>query len=370
MTEQTCRWGILGTAGIARKNWKAIWNASNSHLVAVGSRTSGRAEQFIRECQSQSPFNPAPEPVAGYDSLIGRSDIDAVYIPLPTAIRKEWVIRAAEAGKHVLLEKPCGVSAADVKEMFDACQANNVLMMDGVMFMHSDRLNAVQETIRDDNAIGDLRRIATQFSFLAPEGFMNENIRVSSELEPLGCLGDLGWYNIRFILCMMDFALPTQVSGRRLQTAKRPDSSAEVPIEFSGEMFFENGVTASLYCAFITEHQQWANVSGTRGNIQINDFVLPFYGSELTFEVCQATYEVQGCDFCMQPGRQAVHVNEYSNSMANSQEAKMVHRFSQHVITGNIDRNWGDVALKTQSVLDALLKSSQHEGQWVAPDSL
>src|SRR5688500_8784269 len=108
MTPTVCRWGILGAANIARKNWKAIRNAENATLVAVASRSRERAAQFIDECQGSAPFATAPAACASYEELLARKDVDAVYIPLPTGIRKEWVIRTAQAGKHVLCEKPCG----------------------------------------------------------------------------------------------------------------------------------------------------------------------------------------------------------------------------------------------------------------------
>src|SRR6185369_7862941 len=113
MPQPLCRWGILGTANIARKNWKAIRNAGNSTVVAVASRDRARAQTYIDECQAHVPFAPAPAACGSYAELLDRRDVDAVYIPLPTGVRKEWVIRAAEAGKHVLCEKPCGVTVAD-----------------------------------------------------------------------------------------------------------------------------------------------------------------------------------------------------------------------------------------------------------------
>src|SRR5262245_12601252 len=119
MAEKLCRFGILGTANIARKNWQAIRNTGNSTLVAVASRNPGRARQFIRECQASVAFDPPPQP-CGYEELLAHSDIDAVYVPLPTGIRHQWVIRAARAGKHVLCEKPCGRSAAEVSEILAA----------------------------------------------------------------------------------------------------------------------------------------------------------------------------------------------------------------------------------------------------------
>src|SRR4051812_11679873 len=102
MPEAICRWGILGAATIARKNWKAIRNAGNSVVAAVASRDAGRARQFIDECQAACPMSDVPQACASYDELLRRPDVKAVYIPLPTGVRKEWVIRAAEAGKHVL----------------------------------------------------------------------------------------------------------------------------------------------------------------------------------------------------------------------------------------------------------------------------
>src|SRR5262249_25213567 len=154
------------------------------------------------ECQTECPFPTAPT-ACSYDDLLKRPDVDAVYIPLPTGIRREWVVKAANAGKHVLCEKPCGPDAKELRVMLDACKAKNVQFMDGVMFMHGKRLPLLQSVIDDGATVGQLRRIATQFSFAAGEEFLKGNIRVSSALEPLGALGDLGWYNIRFTLFVM-----------------------------------------------------------------------------------------------------------------------------------------------------------------------
>src|SRR5688572_2663790 len=109
-----CRWGILGSAGIARKNWRAIYNAGNSIVAAVASRSPASAERFIRECQGEVPFDVAPRAIGSYEELLLSNDIDAVYIPLPTGLRKQWVLRAAEAGKHVLAEKPAGINTDEV----------------------------------------------------------------------------------------------------------------------------------------------------------------------------------------------------------------------------------------------------------------
>jgi len=83
-----------------------------------------------------------------YEALLARSDIDAVYIPLPTGLRKEWVVRSAQAGKHVLVEKPVGCNAADVDAIIAACEKHRVQFMDGVMFMHGRRFEASARCVR------------------------------------------------------------------------------------------------------------------------------------------------------------------------------------------------------------------------------
>src|SRR5262245_33629404 len=120
-----CRWGILGTANIARKNWKAIRLAENATLSAVASRDVAKAQSFIHACHAEATF--AKPPVAcSYEELLRRPDVDAIYFPVPTGIRPEWVVRAAQAGKHILCEKPCGPTADDVLAMLSACDTNKV----------------------------------------------------------------------------------------------------------------------------------------------------------------------------------------------------------------------------------------------------
>lgn len=365
MSKPLCRWGILGTANIARKNWQAIRNAGNSALVAVASRDRVRAGQFIESCQAEVLLSPVPIPCGSYQELLGRGDVDAVYMPLPTGIRKDWVVRAAEAGKHILCEKPCAPHSDDLRAMLDACRRNRVQFMDGVMFMHSRRLPLLRQVLDDPQSVGAIRRITSQFSFKGSEEFLKGNIRVSSDLEPLGCLGDLGWYNVRFSLWVMNEQLPERVSGRILAQHGRGDSKQPVPTEFSGELLYSGEVSASFFCSFLAENQQWAVVSGTKGYAQVPDFVVPFYGCESAFEVNTPVFEVRGCDFNMtsHPRRFAVH--EYSASTANSQEANMIRKFAAIVTSGQLEPAWGEMALNTQRVLDACLQSAREDGKLV-----
>ena len=111
------RIGFLSTANIGRKNWKAISASSNCIVTAVASRDLARSRKFISECQAETPFEIAPTAFGGYEELLASKSVDAVYIPLPTGLRKEWVERAAQAGKHVLCEKPCAPNASSAARM-------------------------------------------------------------------------------------------------------------------------------------------------------------------------------------------------------------------------------------------------------------
>jgi predicted dehydrogenase len=275
-------------------------------------------------------------------------------------MRTEWVIKAIEAGKHVLAEKPAGVDVHDVNKILAAAKKHNVHYMDGVMFMHSQRLTQLRNVLDEGNTVGRIKRIATQFSFLGDDAFCQSNIRAMSQYEPHGCLGDLGWYCIRMILWTMKYEMPTSVIGRTLTPLQGQGSPASVPGEFSGELFFANGVSASLYCSFLTQHQQWIHISGDRGFVEMDDFVLPFYGSEVSFSGSNNHFHIQGCDFNYERHRRTYAVNEYANGQSNSQEVNMVRNFAQHVLAATPDTQWGEIVLKTQQVLDALWQSSRN----------
>lgn len=358
-----CRWGILSTAEIAKKNWHSIAASGNGQVVAVASRSAEKAQAFIDACQASVPVAHEVEAIGSYDELLGRDDIDAVYVPLPTGLRTEWVVKAANAGKHVMVEKPCGVTADDVQKMISACEANNVQFMDGVMYMHSQRMPELRKAIDDGESVGEIRRIATQFSFCADEEWVGSNIRTSSNLEPAGCLGDLGWYTIRIILWTMKYEMPTEVRGRILHGAKRSDSPDDVPVEFQGELHFANGVSATFFNSFRTNHQQWVNISGTKGYVELKDFVLPYCGNEVSFDIGNHDFVADGCNFTMEKHLKNVSVKEYGNNHTTAQETNLFRNFSALVLGGTPDSHWPEISLKTQQVLDAALQSARNNSE-------
>jgi predicted dehydrogenase len=357
MQNTLTRWGILGAADIARKNWLSILNSGNGIVTAVASRKLDSAARFIDTCQAQVPFPVKPRPLGSYAELISAPDIDAVYIPLPTALRKEWVLAAAKAGKHVICEKPCAFTAADLEDMLAACRRHKVQFMDGVMFMHSRRLETLRQAIPEN--VGRMRRLTLAFSFGADKSFFTSNIRAQSALEPHGCVGDLGWYCIRFALWAAGWKMPRQCAGRLLAQTKPRRGSAPVPTEFSGELLFDGGLSAGFYVSFITELQQLAQISGDRGLLRLDDFVLPRFGSELEFETCNPSYTKRGCFFNLEPGLRRWTTREYSNSHPCAQESNMFRNFAAQIQSGKLNKEWPEIALQTQRVLDACLESAK-----------
>jgi len=357
MKKPKVRWGIVGAADIARKNWKAIWNSGNGRITAVASRDLARCRRFVSECQREAPFDPAPRALASYEDLLSSPEVDAVYLPLPTGVRGEWVKRAAQAGKHVICEKPCATSVAELRDLLKICRTHKVQFMDGVMFMHSARLKRLRQVL--SKTIGDIRRITSAFSFRASKSFFASDIRARYELEPYGCLGDLGWYCIRIALWVMDGELPQRVTGRTLCQLKHPRSKRAVPTEFSAELFFRNGVTSSFYCSFLTETEQWAMVSGTRGHAWMPDFVLPFAGRQIGFETGNPVFKKQGCDFEMRPHLRRYEIKEFSHGKPAAQESCLFRSLAEQVQSGILDPSWPEITLKTQQVMEACSESAR-----------
>src|SRR5262245_37242342 len=292
----TLRWGILSTANIASKNWKAIHASGNSMVTAVASRDRERGRDFIGKCQAEAAFETPPTALNSYEELLASKEMDAVYIPLPTGLRKPWVLRTTSTSNHVLCEKPFGLNLADVEEMVAACGKNGVQFMDGVMFMHNPRLERLRELLDDGASVGRIKRIMSIFTFCVGEDFFRGNIRVHSELEPTGCLGDLGCYCLRLSLLPMNWQLPREVTGRVRSQRGNALSPALAPTDFIGELILNEETAAGFYRSFLAEKQQWADVSGTKGHFLVSDFVHPFGDHEPAFALDHRDVRVKCCD--------------------------------------------------------------------------
>jgi predicted dehydrogenase len=347
------RVGFLSTAGIGRKNWKAIFSSGNCVVSAVASRDIEKSRKFIEECSREATFETKPVALGSYEELLASENVDAVYIPLPTGLRQEWVLRAAKAGKHVLCEKPCGTSTAELNKMISACAKNRVQFMDGVMFMHSPRLARVREILDDGKSIGPIRRITSAFSFYSGEEFFSTNIRANGALEPAGCLGDLGWYCIRIALWTMKWQLPREVAGRTHSQSRNLPSRPSAPTEFSAELFYDDGVSVDFFCSFLAAKQQWVHVSGQKGWLRMPDFIHPFDSYEPAFEVNEKFTTVAG-DVKCPPG-----VDPMWQGHPTAQDARMWRNFANQIFSGKLNDEWPAWALKTQKVLDACRESAR-----------
>ncbi len=249
------RWGVLSTADIGMKKvTPAIQRAANCEVVAIASRDLARSEAAAAELG-------IPTPLGSYEALLGSTDVDAVYIPLPNHMHMEWTIAAAEAGKHVLCEKPLALTSADAQAMVDACSAAGVKFMEAFMYRLHPSWVHVRELLAA-GAIGDLRTVHTRFSYFNDD---SGNIRNQPEAGG-GALMDIGCYAVN--LSRMVFGgEPTGVSAAiRRDPRFGTDILTSALLEF-GDRFAT--FTASTQSA----DDQKVNLVGTEGRIEIE---IPF----------------------------------------------------------------------------------------------
>ena len=322
-SKRVVRWGVMGTAAIARKVSQAIRRTPGAGLVAIASRSSERAAAWAAEHGAQKSYG-------DYQSLLEDNDLDAIYIPLPPSMHAEWTIRAAEHGKHVLCEKPLALNARQAEEMAAACREHNVQLMDGVMWVHHPRAICMRQLI-DDGTLGTVSRLTSGFSCVLPD--VPGEIRWQAELG-CGALMDLGWYCVR--AAMWAFGdLPKRVYS----TARYV---RDVDVSLSGILWFEENRIASFDCSFDMAWRKWFEVAGNLGTLVCEDFVNPWKPE-------RPRYWVHNTE-----GNPIEHV---SDSLI--QEECMIDDFCQAVCSGQPDDRWPREALGNQRVCDALAKSAR-----------
>jgi D-xylose 1-dehydrogenase (NADP+, D-xylono-1,5-lactone-forming) len=175
-------WGILSTADINRKLIPGAHASPKVELVGVASRDDERAESYAREWE-------IPRSYGSYEALLADPEIEAVYISLPNTLHCEWSIRALEAGKHVLCEKPLTRHVTDAEAAFDAAERTGNLLTEAFMYRHNPQTLRLKELV-EEGAIGELRLVRSAFSYSL---YDEENIRLRTELEG-GALMDVGCY--------------------------------------------------------------------------------------------------------------------------------------------------------------------------------
>jgi hypothetical protein len=157
----------------------------------------------------------------------------------------------------------------------------------------------------------------------------------------------------------MDFQTPLQVTGRIHSEFKKTGSTLGVPTEFSGELFFADGISASFNCSFVSGLSQWVHLAGTRGQMSLTDFVLPWEGKQLGFSLTQPEMTVDSCRFTMKENRRDFSADEPSNNAPGSQESNLFRTMASLAISRRPDPFWPTIALQTQSILESCLRSAR-----------
>jgi predicted dehydrogenase len=253
------RWGIVGTGYIADLVAPRIREAPSAELTAVSSRRMATAADFAAEHGIARAFD-------AWETMIDWDGIDAVYVATPTSVRETISIAAAERGKHVLAEKPFA-SLPSVQRITRACRDNGVAFMDGTHFVHHPRTQAVRDAT--PAAVGWPATLDSAFLFsLTDRG----NIRFDTTLEPMGAIGDAGWYNMRAIVEYLDpDILPTSV-----HCVARRDPETNAVISASGVLHFTDGASSTFTCGFDSGALVMdLRLTGSRGALWMDDFVLP-----------------------------------------------------------------------------------------------
>jgi D-xylose 1-dehydrogenase (NADP+, D-xylono-1,5-lactone-forming) len=249
--ENKIRWGILSTARIARKAMiPALKESPLAEVSAVASRNEEKARAFANPLGIRKVYG-------SYDALLADPEIDAIYNPLPNHLHKDWTIRAAEAGKHILCEKPLALNVEDVQAMIDAARANSVQLMEAFMYRHHPRITAARQML-DEGAIGELRTIETAFTFMLDDF---SNIRYQPELGG-GALLDVGCYCVS-ISRLMAGREPVAVQARAHW------ASTGVDDQLAGLLDFGDGLLAHFDCGINQVDRQRCLLAGTGGTLEL-----------------------------------------------------------------------------------------------------
>jgi D-xylose 1-dehydrogenase (NADP+, D-xylono-1,5-lactone-forming) len=256
------KWGILSTADINNKLLAGAAESDDVEVVAVGSRDLQRAEAFAGRWG-------IPRAYGSYDELLADPEVEAVYIPLPNTMHAEWSIKAVQAGKHVLCEKPFSSHVEEVEAAFDAADAAGRLLSEAFMYRHHPQAAKLVELVRS-GAIGELRVVRAAFSYSLYDA---DNIRLRTDVEG-GALMDVGCY------C---------VSGSRL-LAGEPEwvlgsaaiGSSGTDWVFAGAMRFPGDVTALFDCGTSLPNRDELEAIGTEGSLFLDD---PWHCNEPVLEL-------------------------------------------------------------------------------------
>lgn len=254
MSEKKLRWGVLGCAGIAiRSVIPGIQQSQTGEVAAIASRDLEKGKQTAAQLD-------IPKAYGSYEELLADPDIDAVYIPLPNHLHKEWTIRAAEAGKHVLCEKPIALDAAEAEEMAAACAKAGVVFAEAFMYRYHPRYAMIKDVIRSGE-IGDLRGLHGVFTFNNAKA--STNVRFRKDWGG-GSLYDVGVYPISAARLILEQE-PEAATVHALFSPQHDD----VDMMASGILEFPNSVALTFDCGMWAAGRNVLEIVGTDGRIEV-----------------------------------------------------------------------------------------------------
>lgn len=323
------RWGILSTAKIGETLIPAIRGNPGSRIVAVASRTKERAAEWAASQGIERSFG-------SYEELLADPEVDVIYNPLPTAFHHEWTVKAARAGKHVLCEKPFARTLDEAVDMVTVCHENKVNLMDGVMWSHQPKYALIRSTILNEEVLGEVRSCSAHFAWRQDDP---ANIRLDKELEPTGCLGDLGWYTIRAILFAFKHELPVSLF------ANLHRNEQGVIVECHSVMTFANGRFATMGCSFISNENQIFEIHGTKATVRCQDFVWAH------------SVEAVGSFQVLKPGATVEH-HKAEPGPEPWRPLPLVSAFTSKAAAKESTDDWCLLTLKTQAIHDAIIDSA------------
>ena len=248
-TIKPLRFGVLGAAKIARSFIASVAASELVDVVAVASRDLEKGRQFASELG-------VPRTHGSYEALIDDPAIDAVYVPLPNTLHAEWVIKALDAGKHVLCEKPIAVSKTDTLAMFDAARRNRRFLAEAYPYRAQEQTLAVRRLL-DEGAIG---RVQTVFACFGVKFSDPSNIRLDPERGG-GALLDAGSYATNMVR-MIAGEKPSRVNAIARWAETKVDLTVIANLEFP------SGVLGQISCSFNTAYHRHALITGTDGILE------------------------------------------------------------------------------------------------------
>lgn len=245
------RWGIMSTARINRRLLEGARQVPGAEVVAVASRDGAAAERYAREWGIERAHG-------SYEALLADPQVDVVYIPLPNALHVPWTLRALEAGKHVLCEKPLSARPEEVERVFAAAHRDGLHVMEAFMYRHHPQTRALAELV-GQGAVGRLRMVRTHFSFVLRDG---ADIRLDAALEG-GALMDLGCYCVS--------ATRLLAGEPRSVTAAAVLGGNGVDVAFAATMALDDDVLAHFDASFQAAPRHELEVVGDEGSLFVAD---------------------------------------------------------------------------------------------------